>query len=104
MNISKVLLSIIFSLLLCSCAVMPEFTEKFDKKCQKVQKKVELTIEQTAMFDDLECSNKGDCKAMFLGNIIGSVIVFPVSAIISASIAVVGNTIYWVEEYGQCSS
>jgi hypothetical protein len=56
------------------------------------------------MFNDLEYSNKGDCKAMFLGNIIGSVIVFPVSAIISASIAVVGNTIYWVDEYQQCSS
>jgi len=55
------------------------------------------------MFDDLECSNKGDCKTMFLSNIIGSIIVFPVSAIISGSIAVVGNTIYWVEEYGQCS-
>lgn len=82
---------------------MPEFTEKFNKKCQAVQKKVELTVEQTAMFDNLECPNKEDCKTMFLGNIIGSVIVFPVSAIISGSIAIVGNTIFWVEEYGQCS-
>ena len=81
---------------------MPSFTEKFDEKCQKTQKKVELSIEQVGMFDDLECSDKHDCKSMFLSEIIGSVIVFPVSAIISGSIAVIGNSIYWIEEYGQC--
>lgn len=89
-------------LLLSSCAVMPTFTEKFDKKCQVVEKKVELSIEQSAMFDDLECSDKNDCKAAFLGEIIGSVILLPVSAIISGSIAIIGNTVYWIEEYGQC--
>jgi len=104
MNISRVLLISFFSLFLCSCAVMPSFTEKFDKKCQTVQKKVELSVEQLEMFADLECSDKDDCKTQFLGEILASVITFPLSAIISGSIAVIGNSIYWVNEYGECDS
>lgn len=96
MNIPRVLLIYFFSLFLCSCAVMPNFTEKFDKKCQTVQKRVELSIEQLELFDDLECSDKDDCKAQFLGEVLGSVITFPISAIISGSIAVIGNSIYWI--------
>jgi len=82
---------------------MPNFTEKFDKRCQTVQKSVELSVEQLEMFSDLECSDKDDCTTKFLGEIVGSVIIFPVSAIISGSIAVVGNSIYWVNEYGDCN-
>ena len=82
---------------------MPKFTEKFDKKCQTVQKKVELSIEDAGIFGELECPNKEECKAQFLGQVLGSVIVLPVSAIISGSIAVIGNTVYWLEEQGQCS-
>lgn len=102
MRLSRVFLISSLSLLLCSCAVMPKFTEKFDKKCQAVQKKVELTIEDAGMFGELECPNKDDCKAQFLGQMLGSVIVFPVSAIISGSIAVIGNSVYWISEQGQC--
>ena len=54
------------------------------------------------MFGELECPNKDDCKAQFLGQMLGSVIVFPVSAIISGSIAVIGNSVYWISEQGQC--
>ena len=103
MNLFKSLLISFLTIFLCSCAVMPQFTEKFDEKCQTVQKKVELSIEQSGAFEDLECSDNEDCKAVFLAEIIGSVIVFPVSTIISGSIALIGNTIYWVEEYGQCN-
>ncbi|MCJ8294688.1 MAG: hypothetical protein MJK15_09800 [Colwellia sp.] len=103
MKISRALLISCFSLFLCSCAVMPNFTEKFDKKCQTVQKKIELSVEPLGMFDELECSDKDDCKTQFLGEVLGSVIVFPLSAIISGSIAVIGNSIYWVNEYGECS-
>lgn len=102
MHLSKVLLISFLSLFLCSCAVMPKFTEKFDKKCQAVQKKVELSIEDAGMFGELECPSKDDCKAQFLGQVLGSVIVFPVSAIISGSIAVIGNSVYWLNEQGQC--
>lgn len=103
MNTPQVLLISFLSLFLCSCAVMPKFTEKFDEKCQTVQKKIELSIESAGMFKDLECSNNKDCKAVFLEEVLASVIIFPVSAIISGSIALIGNTIYWVEEYGQCN-
>jgi len=102
MNISRILLITLISLFLCSCAVMPNITEKFDKKCQTVQKRVELSVEQLEMFGDVECSDKDDCKTQFVGEVVGSVITFPVTAIISGSIAVIGNSIYWVNEYGEC--
>ncbi|AAZ25935.1 hypothetical protein [Colwellia psychrerythraea] len=102
MRLSKVLLISSLSLFLCSCAVMPTFTEKFDEKCQAVQKKVVLSIEDAGMFGELECPSKDDCKAQLLGQILGSVIIFPVSAIISGSIAVIGNSVYWLNEQGQC--
>ena len=102
MNILRILLIAFLSQFIFSCAVMPTFTEKFDKNCQSVQKKVELSVKELEMFGDLECSDKDDCKAQFLGEVLGSVITFPITAIISGSIAVVGNSIYWVNEYGEC--
>ena len=103
MKITRILLIAFVSLFLCSCAVMPNFTEKFDKKCQSVQKRVELSVEQLEMFEEFACSDKDDCKTQFLAEVLGSVITFPASAIISGSIAVIGNSIYWVNEYGECN-
>lgn len=95
-------LSFLF-VLLCSCVVQPTFTQAYDKKCQVVKQKVELSVEQVKGFDQLNCSSSHDCKAQFLGQVVGAAIFFPLSAIISGSIAVVGNSIYWLKEQGQCA-
>ena len=104
MNFYKALLCSFLLLSICSCAVVPTFTEKFDNKCQTVQKKVVLSTEVLGPTDGFECPDKDACIAKLSGHVIGSVIIYPLSAIFSGTIAMVGNSYYWVNELGQCKA
>lgn len=88
---------------LCSCVVKPIVTQEYDEKCKVVKKKVELTIEQVQTFNQLYCSDSHQCKSQFLGQVMSAAIIFPISAVISGSIAVIGNSIYWLNEQGECN-
>ncbi|WP_371189275.1 hypothetical protein [Thalassotalea maritima] len=70
--------------------------------CQIEKKRIELTVEQLGNFKAINCLNNHDCKAAFLSQIVGAGLLLPVSAIVSGSIAVVGNTAYWMMEQGEC--
>ena len=85
-------LSVITLSCFTGCVAVPTVSESYDKKCQIVRKKVELTIEQVQAFKQLNCGSSHDCKSQFLGQVIGATLIFPVSVVISGSIAVVGNT------------
>ena len=102
MHLHKIILLSSFCLLLCSCVVKPTVTSAYDEKCKLVKKKVELSVEQVQVFKQLNCSGNHECIAQFLGQFFSAAIVFPLSAIVSGSIAVVGNTVYWLNEQGQC--
>lgn len=102
MQLSNTFITLFFFLLLCSCVVKPKVTSAYDNNCQITKNKVELTVEQVNMFYQLNCSTSHDCKAQFVGQVVGAAIVLPLSAIISGSIALVGNTIYWLNEKGRC--
>ena len=88
--------------LLSSCVVKPEFTESYDEKCTITKQRVELTVEELELFKGLQCSSNHECKAEFLAHVTGAALILPVSAIVSGSIAVVGNSIFWLKEQGQC--
>ena len=103
MRLLKILFLCSSFLVLCSCVVKPMFTEAYDKKCHVIKKKIELSVEQLQGFEQLNCSGSHDCEAQFLGSIVGAAILFPLSAVISGSIAVVGNTIYWVIDQNKCN-
>lgn len=90
------------TVLLCACVVKPTVTTDYDQACQIETQKVELSVEQLAMFHQLHCSNTHQCRSQFVGQIVGAALIFPLSAIVSGSIAVVGNTLYWLNEKGQC--
>lgn len=81
---------------------MPSVSEKYDKECQIVRKKVELTVEQVQAFEQLNCGSSHECKNQFLGQVIGATLIFPVSVVISGSIAVIGNTMYWLKAQHAC--
>lgn len=102
MHLHKIIILSTFCLLLGSCVVKPTVTSEYDEKCQVVKKKVELSVEQVQAFHQLHCSGNHECKAQFLAQVVGVALVFPLSAIISGSIAAVGNTMYWLNEQGQC--
>ena len=58
-------------------------------------------MEQVQTFSDIGCIND-DCKMEFVGAITSSALVTTTSAIVSGSIALVGNTLYWLESQGEC--
>jgi len=100
MILSKAVI-IFSSVLLCACVVTPKKVATYDEKCKVAMQKIELTVEQTEIFNDMHCSND-DCELDFVGDIASAVFTTSVSAIVSGSIALVGNTIYWLELQGEC--
>lgn len=92
---------ILLSSTACACVVVPKKVAGYDEKCMVSTQKVELTTEQIQTFEDIICNNH-DCKIEFLGAIASSALVTTTSAIVSGSIALVGNTLYWLESQGEC--
>jgi hypothetical protein len=92
---------ILLSSTLCACVVVPKKVASHDEKCMVSTQKVELTMEQVETFEDIDCFNN-DCKMEFVGAIASSALVTTTSAIVSGSIALVGNTLYWLESQGEC--
>ena len=95
------LVLILLSSTACACVVVPKKVASYDEKCMVSTQKVELTTEQIQTFEAINCNNN-DCKIQFVGAIASSALVTTTSAIVSGSIALVGNTLYWLESQGDC--
>jgi hypothetical protein len=101
MRLAKIISLILTILLLCSCIVKTKKVAKYDEDCQFATRKIELTLEQVSIFEDMHCQND-DCKLEFAERIANATLLFPVSAVVSGSIAVAGNTMYWLEKQENC--
>ena len=89
------LLAILVALLLQACIYVPRTTEVYDADCQVTSKKMDLQPVQIAAFGG--CSDSG-CVTLLVAA--GATAV--ASAVISGSIVVVGNVVYWFEKQGRC--
>lgn len=86
---------------LCSCVVMPKTVAGYDSKCQIVTKHIELTVEEVESYDSMGCTME-DCL-WNLGEVAAqATLKAAATTVISGSIAVVGNTLYWLERQGDC--
>lgn len=94
MTISKKLYITAFYFTLSACAFVPERTMTFDEKCQTVKKHIKLKAHEIPLFTDSDED--------FEHEAISTILMTPISAIVSGSIAVVGNTLYWLQEIGDC--
>jgi len=85
--------------LLSSCVVVPVTVAGYDPDCRIITHHMELKARQ----DDptIRCGNSTDSPAcrQWLGEVI---VTAAGSAIVSGSIVVVGNVIYWAEERVGC--
>jgi hypothetical protein len=82
-------------LLLSGCIVVPRSTEVYDPGCRTMVRQMVL---DTAVIGTIgHCSNDG-CAVMLAS--MG--IVTAASAVVSGSVAVIGNILYWAERRGQC--
>jgi hypothetical protein len=100
-HLTNRLLLILLSSSVCACVVVPKKVASYNEKCMVSTQKIELTMEQAETFSDASCTNN-DCDIEFMGTIASSALLTTTSAIVSGSIALVGNTLYWLESQGEC--
>lgn len=81
--------------LLAACVVVPRTVERYDPECQVIARHMDLEAVQIGYIAG--CSNQG-CATL----IVAAAATVTASAIISGSIVVIGNTVYWFEKQGRC--
>ena len=81
--------------LLQACVVVPRTTTVYDNDCRIYARQMVLDVEQVGFFGG--CVNQG-CAAL----LVGAGVVTAATAVVSGSIAVAGNIVYWFERQGQC--
>jgi hypothetical protein len=77
------------------CIVVPRTTTSYDTGCQIVTRRVEL---QPVQVGAMERCNGRECGAVLAAYGVVAV----ASTVVSGSIAVVGNVVFWMEEQGRC--
>jgi hypothetical protein len=77
------------------CIVLPRTAEVYDPKCRTFVKQIVLETEVVGAIG--ACRNDG-CAVMLAS--MG--IVSAASAVISGSVAIIGNVVYWAERQGRC--
>jgi hypothetical protein len=82
--------------LLPSCIVVPRTVEVYDPECRIVARHMDLEAVQIGYIAG--CSNEG-CATL----IVAAAATVTATAIISGSIVVIGNTVYWFEKRGRCN-
>src|SRR6187402_936808 len=84
-----------------ACVVVPEKVASYDQQCGASTQKIELTFEQIDVFDIDNCIVHS-CTEEIIGTLAISTLAITTSAVVSGSIALVGNTVYWLESQGEC--
>lgn len=86
---------LVLPLALSACVVMPRTDFHYDEQCRTLRRHMTLEVHQIGTFGG--CANEG-CAALLVG--VGAVAA--ASAVVSGSIAVLGNVVFWIERQGPC--
>ena len=81
---------------LAACVVVPQTREVYDPECRIMTR--QMTLESAYVGGFQRCSGDG---CLVLLTTAGAVTA--ASAVVSGSIALVGNVVYWFERQGQCN-
>ena len=96
MKPSSASLGLLAAGLLSACMVLPRTESVYDAECRLQRRQMVLDVHQVAAFGG--CANQG-CVAL----LVGAGVVTAASAVVSSSIAVIGNAVYWLERVGRCN-
>jgi hypothetical protein len=88
--------AVALSLLLAGCVVVPHTVASYDPHCRMVAKRMTLDAWQVASLGG--CSNEGCVVLLAAAGVTAAA-----SAVVSGSIAVIGNAVYWLERQGRCA-
>lgn len=83
------------AMLLAGCVYLPHTATAYDENCEIFERKMTLESYQVASIGG--CRNEG-CVALLAA----AGVVSATTAVVSGSVVVVGNVVYWLEEKGQC--
>lgn len=83
------------ALVLGGCVFLPVTTTEYDSQCEFTRRHMVLKPHQLDAL--VGCQNEG-CGALLV--IAGAVTA--ASVVVSGSVAVVGDTVYWLQDEGQC--
>ena len=87
-----------FALLaLQACVVVPQTRETYDPNCRVMRKEVRL---ETTIVGRLQACQGDACVAV----LVATGVVTAATAVVSGSIAVIGNVAFWFERQGQCNA
>ena len=84
------------ALLLQACVIVPRTVERYDAECRIQSRHVVLDAVQVGSIGS--CSNQGCVAIVALAGVTAAA-----SAVVSGSIVVVGNVVYWLEKQGRCT-
>lgn len=84
------------ALLLAGCVMVPRTTESYDPDCRITTRQMELQPVQIGTL--MGCHNQG-CAAL----LVAAGATAAASTVISGSIVIVGNVVYWFEKQGRCN-
>jgi hypothetical protein len=80
---------------LAACVYVPRTTEVYDEECRIQARQMTLDVQQVGFF--LGCRGRS-CGLVLVT--LGAVTV--ASAVVSGSIVLAGNVVYWFEKRGRC--
>ena len=89
------LLAVCALVLLQGCVYLPETRTWFDEQCQVYSKHMTLKAHQMGAIGN--CMQRDCVGVLAIFGVVGAA-----SAVVSGSIVVVGNTVYWLEKQGKC--
>lgn len=88
--------AVLLALALQACVVVPQTREVYDADC-KIMKR-QMTLETAVLGSFQSCAGEG-CQAL----LVAAGAVTAASAVVSGSVALVGNMVYWFERQGRCA-
>jgi hypothetical protein len=94
----SVVVPLMFGATLAGCVYVPVMHEVYDEDCGIVARQMTLDVQQVGGFAG-GCVNEG-CAALLV--VVGAVTA--ASAVVSGSIVLAGNVVYWFEKRGRCVS
>jgi len=80
---------------LCSCIYLPMTTSEYDPACGVIKRHMSLQTNQVEAF--VGCHNEGCAELLVLAGVVSAT-----TFVVSGSIAVVGDIVYWLEAKSQC--
>ena len=87
--------SVISAVFISGCIYLPQTSTTYNAEC-KIDER-HMTLEGRQVAEIANCSNEG-CTAM----LIAAGVVSAATAVVSGSVVVAGNVVYWLEKKGQC--